>query len=74
MSILTDLIDGVTQTANAGARTAEAKTKAIFGIVALLLVLLFLLILFAIEPLSATGLTIVAIVAGAYLVKTGKLG
>jgi membrane-anchored protein YejM (alkaline phosphatase superfamily) len=67
MGVLTHLIDGFEDVATAGGEYAAAKIYSILAAVGLLLVLVFLLVLFFVEPMSATLITLIVIVAAAYV-------
>lgn len=67
MGVASDLINGTVDVLTAGGEYAAAKFYSLLAGVTLLLVLLFLLILFFVEPLSATFITVVLVIAVAYV-------
>lgn len=67
MSVLNDLIDGAVDLTKATGEATSAKIYSVLAAVSLILVLVFLLILFVVEPMSATVLTVVLVLALAYV-------
>lgn len=67
MGLLTHIVDGAVDVTTAGGEYAAAKIYSILAGVALLAILIFLLILFFLEPLSATLITIVLVLGVAYV-------
>lgn len=74
MSVISDLVDGIVQVTDSTGEALETKIRAILIGVSLVLVLLFLLILFFVEPFSATLLALAGIGVIAYLRHDGSLG
>ena len=67
MGVLSDIIDGVVEVSTAGGELAAEKLRAGAALIGLVLVLLFLLIMFAVEPITATILAVVIVLAAAYV-------
>lgn len=67
MGLLSDIVDGTVEITTATVDETATKITSIAWGVGILLVLLFLLALFFIEPLSATLLTVILVVATAYV-------
>lgn len=72
MGVIGDLIDGTVEVTTAAVDETATKIQSIAWGVGVLLVLLFLLILFFIEPVSATVLTVLLIVAVAYILTSSN--
>ena len=67
MGVLSDLIEGTVRvTETAGEATGE-KLRGIFTIAGVIIILLFLLIIFAFEPMTAMVLGVALILGGAYV-------
>ena len=67
MGVVSDIIDGAVEVTTSTVDATTAKIYSLAAGIGVLLVLLFLLILFFIEPVSATVLTIILILAVAYV-------
>lgn len=67
MGAITKLIDGAVEVTTAGGELAAEKLRAGAALIGLILVLLFLLIMFAVEPITATILAVVIVLAAAYV-------
>lgn len=63
MRVLTPVLDTVEASTQAASRAAEARAKMVTKIVAVALILLFLLIAFALNPLYAVALVVLGLVA-----------
>lgn len=72
MGVLSDLIDGTVEVTTATVDETAAKIYSLAAGIGVLLVLLFLLVLFFVEPMSATVLTVVLIVAAAYVLTSSN--
>lgn len=67
MGVLSDLINGTVEVTKATAETTVAELYSAAAAIGIFLILVFLLILFFVEPVSATILTVLLIVAVAYI-------
>lgn len=67
MGVVSDIIDGAVEVTTSTVDATTAKIYSLAAGIGVLLVLLFLLVLFFVEPISATLLTIVLILAVAYV-------
>lgn len=73
MSVISDAINGAVEVTTGTAELAAAKIYSIAAGVGLLLVLLFLLVLFFMEPVMAMAVTIALILAAVYIVRETDL-
>lgn len=74
MGVLSDLIDGIVQITESTVDATGEKLRGLFALSGVIIVLLFLLILFAFYPMMALALGIVLVLAVAYVLANNDGG